>query len=102
MGISLTFSGETEAEIATVTAVSRDDIRCKVGDVVVRVDPRYYRPTEVESLLGDASKARKLLGWSPKISFESLVCEMVNADFESARRDKLIGEHGFQTFKFHE
>ena len=102
LSISLAFEGDGEAEVGIVTAVKRPDIQCKVGDVVVRIDPRYFRPTEVETLLGDASKARRELGWSPKISFDELVVEMMSADFESARRDRLIGEHGFQTFKFHE
>ncbi|MCX8018771.1 MAG: GDP-mannose 4,6-dehydratase, partial [Rhodocyclaceae bacterium] len=66
------------------------------GRVMVRVDPRYFRPTEVESLLGDASKARQKLGWAPKIGFAELVREMVQADLEAAERDALIKRHGFK------
>jgi GDPmannose 4,6-dehydratase len=63
--------------------------------VVVRVDPRYFRPTEVDSLLGDASRARAELGWRAEISFEQLVAEMVAEDLEQARRDALIRQHGY-------
>ncbi|MCD6681945.1 MAG: GDP-mannose 4,6-dehydratase [Burkholderiaceae bacterium] len=68
------------------------------GRVIVRVDPRYYRPTEVETLLGDASKARSKLDWQPKVSFEQLVDEMVHEDFESARRYALVKDAGFRVF----
>lgn len=72
------------------------------GNVVVRVDPRYFRPTEVETLLGDPSKARHKLGWSPKISFSELVAEMAREDFRSAQRDELIKQHGYQAMDYHE
>lgn len=69
---------------------------------IVRVDLRYFRPTEVETLLGDASKARNKLGWSPKISFEQLVTEMVREDLKSAERDELVKRHGFVPYNYHE
>jgi GDPmannose 4,6-dehydratase len=72
------------------------------GNRVVAVDPRYFRPTEVDSLLGDASKARQRLGWVPKISFQELVSEMVREDLKSAERDELVKRHGFRPFDFHE
>ncbi len=72
------------------------------GKCIVAIDPRYFRPTEVESLLGDASKAREKLGWTPKIGFEQLVAEMVRADLSSAERDELIKKHGFKAMDFHE
>ena len=72
------------------------------GRRVVAVDPRYFRPTEVESLLGDASKARKKLGWQPRTSFRSLVSEMVRADIEAAERDELVSQHGFKSMQRHE
>mgnify|MGYP000682801325 CR=1 FL=1 len=75
---------------------------CKVGDVVVRVDPRYYRPTEVETLLGDPTKAREKLGWTPKISLAELVAEMVNSDYTAAKRDSLVKLAGFQAYDHHE
>ena len=69
---------------------------------VVVVDPRYFRPTEVESLLGDASRARVQLGWTPKTSFEDLVQEMVHEDLLSARRDEVVKNHGYKPMDFHE
>ena len=72
------------------------------GNEIVKIDPRYFRPAEVESLLGDPSKAKALLGWEPKISFEKLVEEMAAEDLKAAERDKLIGEHGYKTFNYHE
>jgi GDPmannose 4,6-dehydratase len=74
----------------------------KDGNVIVRVDPRYFRPTEVESLLGDASKAHKRLGWRPKIGFEELVVEMVREDLKSAERDELVKRHGYTAYDYHE
>ncbi|CAK0771366.1 GDP-mannose 4,6-dehydratase [Gammaproteobacteria bacterium] len=72
------------------------------GRCIVAVDPRYFRPTEVETLLGDASKAREKLGWVPRISFQELVAEMVSADLETAQRDALCAREGFRTFQYHE
>jgi GDPmannose 4,6-dehydratase len=70
--------------------------------VIVAVDPRYFRPTEVETLLGDPSKAKDKLGWKPKITFDELVVEMVREDFRSAQRDELVKDHGFSTYDYHE
>ncbi|MES2935160.1 MAG: GDP-mannose 4,6-dehydratase [Pseudomonadota bacterium] len=72
------------------------------GKVIVKVDPRYFRPTEVETLLGDPTKAKEKLGWVPKISFEELVSEMVREDLKSAERDELVKKHGFSTYDYHE
>lgn len=69
---------------------------------IVQVDPRYFRPTEVETLLGDPTKARETLGWTPKISFAELVAEMVRTDLHDAQRDELSKQHGFSTFSHHE
>ena len=74
----------------------------KQGNVVVAVDPRYYRPTEVETLLGDASKARRELGWEPTVTFRELVKEMVDEDLKIAERDALVRKHGYSVFNFHE
>jgi GDPmannose 4,6-dehydratase len=72
------------------------------GNVIVRVDPRYFRPTEVETLLGDATKAREKLGWQPKIMFEEMVAEMVREDLQSAERDEVVKKHGYPAFNYHE
>ena len=85
-----------------VTKVEGKQAKCKPGDVIVRVDPRYYRPTEVETLLGDPSKAKQKLGWTPTTTLAELVAEMVNADYTAARRDSLVKLAGFQTFDYNE
>jgi GDPmannose 4,6-dehydratase len=72
------------------------------GDCIVSVDPRYFRPTEVETLLGDASKAREKLGWQPKTTFHELVKEMALEDLKSAERDELVKSHGYSTNTYHE
>jgi GDPmannose 4,6-dehydratase len=72
------------------------------GNIVVAVDPRYFRPTEVETLLGDPSKAKRELGWTPRTSFDELVGEMVDADFKAAQRDALVREHGFDAYNVRE
>jgi GDPmannose 4,6-dehydratase len=72
------------------------------GKTVVRIDPRYFRPTEVDTLLGDASLARKELGWTPEIGFAALVEEMVRDDLALAERDALIANQGYTVFKHHE
>ena len=102
LGISIAFSGEGAAEVGTVAKVEGDKARCKVGDVIVKVDPRYFRPTEVETLLGDPSKAKAKLGWFPKITLAELVAEMVLADYVSAQRDSLVKRAGFQAYDHHE
>ena len=102
LGITLAFEGEGEEEIARVVKVDGDKAKCKVGDVVVRVDPRYFRPTEVETLLGDASKAKQKLGWTPATSLQQLVQEMVTSDYTAAQRDSLVKKAGFQAYDYHE
>jgi len=72
------------------------------GKCVVQVEARYFRPTEVETLLGDPSKAKNKLGWTPKISFQELVQEMVREDFKAAERDELVKQHGFGVYDYHE
>jgi len=74
----------------------------KSGKLVVAVDRRYFRPTEVETLLGDPTKAKQKLGWTPKTTFEELVSEMVREDLKSAERDELVKKHGFSTYDYHE
>ena len=74
----------------------------KAGNIVVAVDPRYFRPTEVETLLGDASKAKRELGWEPRISFDELVREMVECDLKAAERDALVRRHGFDAYNVRE
>jgi len=74
----------------------------KEGKCIIAVDPKYFRPTEVETLLGDASKAKEKLGWTPKTSFDELVSEMVEADLEIAKRDELVKSHGYKVLDYRE
>jgi GDPmannose 4,6-dehydratase len=92
LGIGLQWEGED------INKCARD----QNGRIVVAVDPRYFRPAEVETLLGDATKAHRELGWKPRITFEQLVAEMVREDLKSAERDELIKRHGYKTFDHHE
>jgi len=96
LGLELEWSGAAETEQAHIAAVKNTDCARAVGDCIVRVDPRYYRPTEVETLLGDPAHARKELGWSPRTPFASLVEEMVQEDLILAKRDSLVSEHGYK------
>lgn len=96
LGIQLEFSGEGVDEIATVASVSGESAPgVNVGDVVVRVDPRYFRPAEVETLLGDPTKAKEKLGWTPQITLDQLIDEMVASDLDAAKRHALLKQHGF-------
>jgi GDPmannose 4,6-dehydratase len=102
LGITLAWEGKDAEEIGVVTAITGKDAKCKIGDTIVKVDPRYYRPTEVETLLGDPTKAKEKLGWVPTTTLQDLVKEMVQADFTSAKRDALVKLAGFQTYDHHE
>jgi GDPmannose 4,6-dehydratase len=94
-GIELSYTGEGVDEIATVSAVdSEKSPSVKVGDVIVKVDPRYFRPAEVETLLGDPSKAKNELGWIPEITVEEMCSEMVANDIEVAKQHALLKLHG--------
>lgn len=95
-GIEIEFSGDGVDEIATVVSKLREDATgVSVGDVIVRVDPRYFRPAEVETLLGDPAKAKKLLGWTPEITVEEMCAEMVASDLVKAKQHTLLKSHGY-------
>jgi GDPmannose 4,6-dehydratase len=94
LGISLEFSGKGIDEVATVVEVQGDkEPAVKIGDVVMRIDPRYFRPAEVETLLGDPSKAKKQLGWEPQITAREMCAEMVLEDLKTARRHAVLKAH---------
>lgn len=103
LGISIKFKGQGADEVGVVDAV-RGNIATSVkeGDVIVRIDPRYFRPAEVETLLGDPSKAHAKLGWSPEITAREMCAEMVAADLDAARRHTLLKANGFNTPISHE
>jgi len=95
LGIELEFEGEGVDEVGRVAAVRGDAAPAvSQGDVIVRVDPRYFRPAEVETLLGDPTKAKEKLGWVPEISAQEMCAEMVQEDLKVARRHALLGQHG--------
>lgn len=94
-GIAVEFTGEGVDEIATITAITGDNAPgVKVGDVIVKVDPRYFRPAEVETLLGDPTKAKEKLGWTPEITVEEMCAEMVEHDLTKAKQTALLKAHG--------
>ncbi|EFO4198589.1 GDP-mannose 4,6-dehydratase [Escherichia coli] len=96
VGLELEFSGQGVDEIATVVNKTSDcAIGVSIGDVIVRVDPRYFRPAEVETLLGDPAKAKKVLGWEPEITVEEMCAEMVASDLAKAKQHALLKSHGY-------
>ena len=106
LGITLRWQGEGQEEIGIVDSVEEGrgvkDAALIPGQVIVRVDPRYFRPAEVETLLGDSTKAKQKLGWEPQVTFEELVSEMVRVDLDKAKCDEMVKEHGYQVFDYHE
>jgi GDPmannose 4,6-dehydratase len=95
-GIELEFSGSGTSEIGTVVAVDGEKAPgIKIGDIIIRIDPRYFRPAEVETLLGDPSKAKEKLGWVPEISVEEMCSEMVFFDLELAKQHRLLQSNGY-------
>lgn len=96
LGISLRFEGDGLNEIATVEKIEGNDAPAmSVGDIVVKIDPRYFRPTEVETLLGDPSKSKSKLGWSPEVTVQEMCKEMVISDLSEAKRNALLKANGY-------
>lgn len=96
IGVELEFRGEAEQEVGVVVSSSNPDYQLEEGREVIAVDPRYYRPTEVDLLIGDPTKAKSKLGWEPKYDLQSLVSEMVEMDILQFRQDQLLMEAGFE------
>ena len=96
LGVELRFEGSGVDERAIVASIEGNKAPAlKVGDVIVRVDPRFFRPAEVETLLGDPTRAKEKLGWTPEISVQEMCAEMVREDLKIAQRHALLKEHGF-------
>ena len=96
LGLSLRFEGQGVDEIAVVDSITGNNAPgLKVGDVIVKIDPRYFRPTEVETLLGDPSKAKAKLGWTPEITVQEMCAEMVASDLKESQRHALLKRHGY-------
>jgi GDPmannose 4,6-dehydratase len=102
LGIEMEWRGHGVDEVGVVKACTGEVNKPLLGQTIVRVDPRYFRPTEVESLLGDATKAQQKLGWKAHTTFPELVREMIEADYEAARRDALVEQHGYKAYSRHE
>jgi len=111
LGITLDFTGENEKEIGTISAVNTarlDELGIALGNhlalgtVVVKIDPRYYRPTEVELLIGDPTKAKEKLGWTPKHTLDMLIADMAMSDLRLFQKDKLLLEEGFNILNYYE
>ncbi|WPV64459.1 GDP-mannose 4,6-dehydratase [Chitinophaga sp. LS1] len=101
-GIEVEFSGEGVNEIGVVKTLHNKDTNLEIGQEIVCVDPRYFRPTEVELLIGDPTKAQTKLGWTPKYDLDMLVEEMVEADISLFKKEKLLKEHGFEIMNQYE
>lgn len=104
VGVILAFKGKGVNEVAVVEQLKNapDDCVLKPGDEIVAIDPRYFRPTEVDLLLGDPTKSKTILGWKPKYDVDTLLQEMVDADLELMRRDTHLKEGGFRVYNYHE
>jgi GDPmannose 4,6-dehydratase len=96
LGLTLKFEGVAEKEKAIVVQIDGDRAPAiKAGDVIVQIDPRYYRPTEVDTLLGDPAKAKLKLGWEPEITLDEMIEEMISCDLDQAKQHALLQKHGY-------
>jgi GDPmannose 4,6-dehydratase len=96
LGLTLAFDGNAEHEQAIVTQIEGNDAPAlKVGDPIIRIDPHYYRPAEVETLLGDPTKAKQTLGWVPEITLDQMIAEMITHDLEKAKQQALLKANGY-------
>lgn len=102
VGVTLAFKGEGINEIAVVESCSNENYNIEIGKEILAIDPKYFRPTEVDLLIGDATKAKEKLGWVPEISLEQLVEEMMQSDLKLFKRDKYLKEGGHQTLNYFE
>jgi GDPmannose 4,6-dehydratase len=98
LGITLRWAGKGKDERGVVAKLDFKSRHIKVGQTVVRIDPRYFRPAEVDTLLGDASRARRQLNWKPRVAFRQLVAEMTREDLKAAKRDALVSSHGYKAY----
>ena len=102
LGVGLDWSGSGATEIATVACIANDELRVSVGDVIVKVDPRYLRPAEVETLLGDPSFAKQQLGWEPTTKLAAMIAEMVDYDYQEASKERKLLDAGYSVSSSHE
>ena len=104
VGVTLAFKGSGEKEVGVVDSIEPvvEECALKPGDEVVAIDPRYFRPTEVDLLLGDPTKSKKILGWNPRYDVDQLLTEMVDSDLDLMRRESHLKQGGFRIFNYHE
>ena len=102
LGIEIEFEGKNENEFGKIINIKNDDIKLKPGTKIIEVDPKYFRPTEVDLLIGDASKAKEKLGWEPKYDITTLIKDMVHSDLELMKREKHIAKGGYKTLNNYE
>ncbi len=102
LGVSINFSGQGSNEVGIVEKTENPEFRFKKGKEIVKVDPNYFRPTEVDMLIGDPKKAKEKLGWKPKYDLDLLIKEMVDSDLELFKRDHYLKEGGHKIFQYHE
>lgn len=102
LGVEIDFKGNSENEVAFVTRKINPEVKVNLGDIVMRIDSKYFRPTEVELLIGDPSKAKKDLNWKLKYNLDSLIDDMVSADLQLFKRDHYLKEGGHKIFQYHE
>jgi GDPmannose 4,6-dehydratase len=102
LGITVTFEGKGVNEIGLVSEIHNPDVQVKRGDVVVRIDPAYFRPTEVELLIGDPRKAKEELGWELRYDLDALVDDMIQSDYQLFQRDSYLRAGGHKIFQYHE
>jgi GDPmannose 4,6-dehydratase len=102
VGIEIEFIGKAEEEVAIIKSCSNPEYQLPIGKVVMKIDPKYYRPAEVELLIGDPAKAKKILGWEPKHDLQSIVKEMMASDLGLFKRDQYLKEGGHKIINYHE
>lgn len=102
LGIDIEFRGEGVNEEGVVSKINNKEVKVKIGDVVMKIDPKYFRPTEVELLIGNPAKAKKDLNWTLKYDLDALVKDMINSDYELFKRDNYLREGGHKIFQYNE
>ena len=102
IGVKLEFSGEGINEVANIKSCSNPDYQLEIGREVLSIDEKYFRPTEVDLLVGNPSKAKQKLGWEPKITLEELVEDMMQSDIKLFKKDQYLKEGGFNTLNYYE
>ena len=102
IGVELEFSGEGINEVAKIKSCSNPDYKLEIGKEVLSIDEKYFRPTEVDLLIGDPSKAKKKLGWEPEITLEELVEDMMKSDIKLFKKDTYLRDGGYNTLNYYE